>query len=220
MKYLHVINLDKYHPGYADRTLIWCKIYFTVVTGDAEFELLHEVDQWRFVKLIILELQNKGYVPFDSKYLRSKGFNPRVRPINNTINSLVKFIEIRNGDGNLVCNGICNGKSSEVSPNPDISISISTPKVSNTPKTAIPTIEEVKAYCRERKNNIDPDKWYNFYQAKGWMIGKNSIKDWKAAVRTWENKSKVADNPKYVVPSVEEQEEVRKLISETVRSMK
>ena len=49
-----------------------------------------------------------------------------------------------------------------------------------------PTIEEVKAYCQERNNNVDPEKWYDFYSAKGWMIGKNKMKDWKAAVRTWE----------------------------------
>lgn len=49
-----------------------------------------------------------------------------------------------------------------------------------------PTLEEVAAYCRERNNDVDPQKWYDFYSAKGWMIGKNKMKDWKAAVRTWE----------------------------------
>jgi hypothetical protein len=49
-----------------------------------------------------------------------------------------------------------------------------------------PSIEEVRLYCLERKNTVDPIKWFNFYEAKGWMIGKNKMKDWKAAVRTWE----------------------------------
>jgi hypothetical protein len=49
-----------------------------------------------------------------------------------------------------------------------------------------PTLEEVQAYCKERNNKVDPDKWYDFYSSKGWMIGKNKMKDWKAAVRTWE----------------------------------
>jgi hypothetical protein len=49
-----------------------------------------------------------------------------------------------------------------------------------------PTLEEVAAYCKERNNGVDPQKWYDFYSAKGWMIGKNKMKDWKAAVRTWE----------------------------------
>ena len=52
-----------------------------------------------------------------------------------------------------------------------------------------PALEEVTAYCRERNNNVDAQRWYDFYSAKGWMIGKNKMKDWKAAVRTWEKSS-------------------------------
>lgn len=51
-----------------------------------------------------------------------------------------------------------------------------------------PKIEDVKNYCKERNNNVDPDKWFDFYTSKGWMVGKNKMKDWKAAVRTWEDK--------------------------------
>jgi hypothetical protein len=55
-------------------------------------------------------------------------------------------------------------------------------------KFKIPTINEIKVYCNERKNDVDPDKWFNFYKSKGWMVGKNKMKDWKAAIRTWEKK--------------------------------
>ena len=51
-----------------------------------------------------------------------------------------------------------------------------------------PTREEIFNYCKERKNNIDPSQFYDFYEAKNWMIGKNKMKDWKAAVRTWEQR--------------------------------
>lgn len=51
-----------------------------------------------------------------------------------------------------------------------------------------PTREEVKAYCQERNKGVNPDKWYDFYESKGWMVGKNKMKDWKASVRTWEEK--------------------------------
>ena len=67
-----------------------------------------------------------------------------------------------------------------------------------------PTLEEVISYCKERNNSVDPQKWYDFYSAKGWMIGKNKMKDWKAAVRTWERgcdskpqKSKYRDMTNY-----------------------
>ena len=50
-----------------------------------------------------------------------------------------------------------------------------------------PTIEEVKEYCQERNNTVDPETFINFYESKGWFVGKNKMKDWKACVRTWEN---------------------------------
>ena len=53
-----------------------------------------------------------------------------------------------------------------------------------------PSLTEVKSYCSERGNNIDPQGFIDFYEAKGWMIGKNKMKDWKAAVRTWERKER------------------------------
>ena len=49
-----------------------------------------------------------------------------------------------------------------------------------------PSIEEVRGYCLERGNNVDPEKFLDFYESKGWMVGKNKMKDWRAAVRTWE----------------------------------
>lgn len=49
-----------------------------------------------------------------------------------------------------------------------------------------PTIEDVVAYCKERGNSVDPQAWMDHYTANGWKVGRNSMKDWKAAVRQWE----------------------------------
>lgn len=49
-----------------------------------------------------------------------------------------------------------------------------------------PTIEEVKDYCFERNNNVDAERFIDYYTSNGWMVGKNKMKDWKSAVRTWE----------------------------------
>ena len=61
-----------------------------------------------------------------------------------------------------------------------------------------PTLEEVQAYCLERNNNVDAERFINHYTSNGWLVGKNKMKDWKAAVRTWEksdyNKAKGSDN--------------------------
>ena len=49
-----------------------------------------------------------------------------------------------------------------------------------------PTVEEVKKYIAERGSKVDAERFVDFYTANGWMVGKNKMKDWKAAVRTWE----------------------------------
>jgi hypothetical protein len=49
-----------------------------------------------------------------------------------------------------------------------------------------PTLEEVQAYCQERKNQVDPQRFLDYYESNGWKVGRNSMKDWRAAVRTWE----------------------------------
>jgi len=54
---------------------------------------------------------------------------------------------------------------------------------------APPSIQEVKEYCSERKNNIDPEGFVDFYQSKGRLVWKNKMKDWKASIRTREKKS-------------------------------
>ena len=59
-----------------------------------------------------------------------------------------------------------------------------------------PTLEEVKAYCLERKNNIDAETFIDYYTANGWQVGKRPMKDWRAAVRTWEHRNKPKEQPK------------------------
>ena len=49
-----------------------------------------------------------------------------------------------------------------------------------------PDVSEVRSYCQERHNSVDPERFVDFYASKGWFVGKNKMKDWKAAVRNWE----------------------------------
>ena len=51
-----------------------------------------------------------------------------------------------------------------------------------------PTVEEVMIYCQERNNSVNAEKFVDYYTSNGWKVGKNSMKDWKASVRTWEQK--------------------------------
>lgn len=64
-----------------------------------------------------------------------------------------------------------------------------------------PSLEEIKKYCLDRKNNVDPEKWIDHYISNGWMVGKTKMKDWQASVRTWEknktNNKKQSINSKW-----------------------
>ena len=53
-----------------------------------------------------------------------------------------------------------------------------------------PSVNDVELYCIERDNKIDAISFVNFYESKGWMVGKNKMKDWRACVRTWEMRAK------------------------------
>lgn len=58
-----------------------------------------------------------------------------------------------------------------------------------------PSLEDVQAYCLERNNNVDAERFIDYYQSNGWMVGRNKMKDWKSAVRTWE-KNNYSNQPK------------------------
>lgn len=53
-----------------------------------------------------------------------------------------------------------------------------------------PTVEEIRAYCIERNNNIDAERFFDYYEANGWKVSGNAMKDWKATVRNWERNEK------------------------------
>lgn len=62
-----------------------------------------------------------------------------------------------------------------------------------------PTIEEVQAYCKERNNGVDAQRWFDYYESNGWKVGRNPMRDWKASLRTWERKETKSNggNAKY-----------------------
>ena len=60
-----------------------------------------------------------------------------------------------------------------------------------------PTLEDIKAYCQERKNSVNAERFFDYYESNGWKVGKNPMKDWKAAVRTWERKEQPKKESRY-----------------------
>lgn len=72
--------------------------------------------------------------------------------------------------------------------NIDDNIDINTLSNKGRSKFQKPSLEQIRSYCQERGNQVDPEKFFNFYESKGWVVGKSPMKDWKAAVRTWEQR--------------------------------
>lgn len=68
----------------------------------------------------------------------------------------------------------------------DSEVSNETPKDTKSKRFKPPTVEEVRAYCRDRQNGVDAQRFVDFYEAKGWMIGKNKMRSWERAVNLWE----------------------------------
>jgi hypothetical protein len=58
-----------------------------------------------------------------------------------------------------------------------------------------PTLDDIRAYCQQRGNRVDAEAWLAHYEANGWRVGRNPMKDWRAAVRTWEHNN-VGNKPK------------------------
>ena len=71
---------------------------------------------------------------------------------------------------------------------------------------------EVKIYCIERQNNVDYEAFCNFYDSKNWMVGKHKMKDWKAAVRTWEKRSYKKSTMSKLDAQISQYEQAKKLL--------
>ena len=76
-----------------------------------------------------------------------------------------------------------------------------------------PTVEDVSLYCQSRNNLVDAEKFFDFYSSNGWRVGKNAMKDWKAAVRTWEKNSTTEQTKSKVEQSLDTWQEARRMIN-------
>ena len=107
--------------------------------------------------------------------------------VNDNDNDNISFLEKKKQKSDVVVSDLENGNSESPIE------TLQTPKEQSgggRKRFTIPTPEEVQAYCDERKNGILGQQFCDFYSSKGWKIGKEPMKDWKAAVRTWEMRRK------------------------------
>lgn len=118
-----------------------------------------------------------------------------------SLQNYYEFVGVDDGANNSATNGASNGATKGAINAPEIreednNLNI-TPLISplgekpkQTKKFVKPNLDEVIAYCQERGNKVDANRWLSYYEANGWRVGKNPMKDWRAAVRTWERDAK------------------------------
>lgn len=141
-----------------------------MLNGDPEFELLPEVDQWRFIKFIMLEIQTKKPVPLERSYLSRKGFDLRKRSISLTLQMLHNFVE--------VCNAGVTQRREEKEKRRE-------EKDARAPDFKKPTLEDLKALFREKGFPAEAEKFFDYYESNGWRVGKNPMKSWIHAAANW-----------------------------------
>lgn len=131
----------------------------------------------------------------DNNVLSIAGYDSMIGSESKSAAKMRRFRE--NNSQKLLCGSQCDPnvtenvteKASQCDIEKDIEKDIEIEKSESKPKRkrfTPPTLEEVQSYCIERNNNVDPQHFIDYYTSNGWQVGKNKMKDWKAAVRTWE----------------------------------
>ena len=137
------------------------------------FARLYEVDASAISKWIT-QLKNKNYI--DIEYVKNgKEFEKRIIKIIGT--DKYQYVLPKEQEGYCQKNKENNTSNNNTSNKKEIY---------KEKRFIKPTLDDVKSYCLERDNKVNPEQFIDFYESNGWKVGKNSMKDWKAAVRTWE----------------------------------
>lgn len=183
-KYIHVKNLEKYHPSYQDRKLIWCKAYFSMINADPDFEMLCEIDKWRFIAFVMLELQTQKPILINNEYLTRKGFDLKKRSIELTLQMLHTFIEtvtkpLQNRDVEED-KGEYKREYKE--------------DIDTRNETVPPLRADVINYIKEKRLPVDAEHFFSYYESNGWRVGRNPMKSWKGALTTWVKNNKQSKN--------------------------
>lgn len=168
LRLLLIISSLSANKGFCNAT----NTYFAELFNESEETISRKINKLIEKKYLIAEYEKKGF-EITNRKLRLTKISIDYQKYQSAIDKNIKGIN--NKENNIIIN---NNITKE--------------------KFQKPTIEDIQNYCNERNNGVDASYFYDFYESKGWMIGKNKMKDWKSAVRTWEknNKPKAIKNDK------------------------
>lgn len=157
----------------------------------SDIGLLEQYSKSKVIKMTMYSITDKVQL----LYNQNKSDTSETHPIN------IGNSSVRHTDENPMYSNISNNSyinNNIYSKNENFQEQLNFDNLNTEPKKekvfSIPTVEEIKQYCIERNNIVDPQKFFDFYESKGWMIGRSKMKDWKASIRTWERSSNNKNN--------------------------
>jgi hypothetical protein len=191
MNYLMVHDWDEHQSYRKDRGQPpWIKVHRHILRN-LKWVGLTDMERGHLVAIWLLAADNDGIIP-DSPEVVQKLCFMSDRPNLSKFKAL-GFLDSTGCHGDVILTSERRqGDAPEENRVEENRVEEITPPISpqggKRPRFKPPTADEVRGYCRERGNSVDPERWHDHYTANGWKVGKNPMKDWKAAVRTWESK--------------------------------
>ena len=184
------------------------KKYGYIETEDEKFGAVVTNRKIRIVDLAIKENFNGDYRPEETAVKEndnavSENFNGDYRKVNPAVKENFNGYNMCNNTSHNITSqeyykplkssslSLANARTREATPADDFlqsdnfSPPVQNQELAKPKKFQKPTIEQIKAYCLEASKNIDAEAFFDFYEAKGWVVGRAPMKDWKAAVRNW-----------------------------------
>ena len=158
----------------ADASPMWIRLY-TRLLDDYDFQQLRDETKAHLVLIWLLAARLDNRIPHDAGWIAKKiGARSPVA---------IRDLVIAGFLGEIDEDGKQAPRTDEIRVE---EIRVEESKKRARPRFKPPTVDDVRAYCTERGNTIDPQRFVDHYTANGWVRGKTPIKDWQAAVRTWE----------------------------------
>jgi hypothetical protein len=173
--YIQVKCFEKYHPTYKDgRKMIWARLDVSVIY-DYKIVSIPVEAKWLFITLLCAACETGNKIPNNVDWLAHISGVAK--------SSISKYVNMLQEIGLVVTN--CDKMSQNVPTDRQTD-----EQTDRAGRFAPPSLSDLSAFIKEKGYSVDPEKFAAYYESKGWMIGKNKMKDWKAAVRTWELRNK------------------------------
>lgn len=183
MNEFFLIKNWKRYQHYKDRNPPWIKLHFEMLSSE-DWAMLPDASKALMIACMLIASRNEGRVPNKPAYIQRVAYMEHC-----DFQPLLQ-------SGFLIDASESKRLIAEFRPETEVETEKETEKEKRV-RFAPPSVDEVGEYCQSRKNGIDPQAFVDFYSSKGWRIGTAPMKDWQAAVRTWEKRNPPAGDRKH-----------------------